>query len=409
MAPGHEPKLPTFSMLSVKDASIINSEGRKIFLRGINLGGWLMMEGYILHGRNIAEKIFKSEFKKRYGQKELDNFTNLYRNNFIKESDFKNISSLGFNCIRLPFNYRLMENEIGIKILKEAVNQCKKYNIYCILDMHAAPGCQNQDWHSDSDGKIELWKDKRHQEKFFRLWEKLSDIFKDESIIAGYDVLNEPVIKRPDAGKILRNFYIKAAKRIRDIDKKHIIFLEGNMWAQVLEHIGEPFTDNLSYSIHFYHPIEFTFNYHKGLRYPGDISEKYWDINTIRKKLKSYYNYSRKCNIPIFAGEFGVNSRCDGCFGELTWVKNTLECFKEFGFHWTYWTYKAVGNSVFPDGIYQYLANPSWVNRQGPVYGFENLYTLWNKHKKEITESWKTENFTKQQGLLNLLASSNPI
>ena len=77
-------------MLSIKNSSIVNSEGKKILLH------------------------------KRYGQKELDNFTSLYRNNFIKESDFKNISSLGFNCIRLPFNYRLIENETGIKILKEA-------------------------------------------------------------------------------------------------------------------------------------------------------------------------------------------------------------------------------------------------------------------------------------------------
>ncbi|PJC47617.1 MAG: hypothetical protein CO035_06010, partial [Candidatus Omnitrophica bacterium CG_4_9_14_0_2_um_filter_42_8] len=45
--------------------------------------------------------------------------------------------------------------------------------------------------------------------------------------------------------------------------------------------------------------------------------------------------------------------------------------------HWAYWTYKAMANSAFPDGIYQYLGNPSWINRQGPVYGFENFYTLW--------------------------------
>ncbi|MBU4224732.1 MAG: hypothetical protein KKC71_02785, partial [Chloroflexi bacterium] len=63
----------------------------------------------------------------------------------------------------------------------------------------------------------------------------------------------------------------------------------------------------------FYHPVEFTFNFHKGLRYPGVILGEYWDINTIRKKLKSYYNYSRKWNVPIFAGEFGMNSRCQGC------------------------------------------------------------------------------------------------
>lgn len=396
-------------MLKAQNNSIINSEGKEIFLHGVNLGGWLMMEGYILYGRNIAEKVFKSEFKKRWGQKELDNFTELYRDNFITESDFKNISSLGFNCIRLPFNYRLIENKNGVGILKNAVRLCEKYNIFCILDMHAGPGSQNEDWHADSGGKADLWRDEKHREKFFKLWESLADIFKDQPMIAGYDVLNEPVIKTPDAGKVLRNFYIKTVERIRDIDKKHIIFLEGNIWSQALTDIGEPFTGNLSYSVHFYHPLEFTFNFQKGLKYPGDILGEYWDIGTIKKRLEGYYDYSRKWGVPIFVGEFGVNSRCQACYGELSWVKDTLECFKEFGFHWAYWTYKAIGNSVFPDGIYRYLANPPWINRQGPVYGFENFYTLWKDYKKDIVESWKTPNFTKEDALFNLLASPKPI
>ncbi|PIW67113.1 MAG: hypothetical protein COW10_07395 [Candidatus Omnitrophica bacterium CG12_big_fil_rev_8_21_14_0_65_42_8] len=397
-------------MLSVKDGNVINSEGGKVFLHGVNLGGWLMMEGYILHGRNIPEKSFKAEMARCCGKKELDNFTNTFRNNFIKEEDFKNIPSLDFNCIRLPFNCRLIENKSGINILKEAVKLCEKYSIYCILDMHAAPGSQNEDWHSDSEGKAELWENKRHQEKFFKLWELLAGTFKDKQIVAGYDVLNEPVIKTSDAGKKLRGLYVKLVKRVRAIDKKHIIFLEGNIWSQALEHIGEPFADNLSYSIHFYHPLEFTFNFHKNLRYPGKILGGYWDINMIRKRLEGYYNYSRKWNVPIFVGEFGVNSRCaEGCYGELAWVRDTLKCFKEFGFHWTYWTYKAVANSVFPDGLYQYIANPPWVNRQGPVYGFENYYALWKDHKKDIIESWKTANFTENKALSNLLASFKSI
>jgi endoglucanase len=395
-------------MLTIKNNNIINSKGRKVFLRGVNLGGWLMMEGYILHGRNIAEKIFKAEFKKRYGRKELDNFTSLYRNNFIKESDFKNIASLGFNCVRLPFNYRLIEEKGGLEFLKKAVRLCAKYKLYCILDMHAAPGSQNQDWHSDSAGEMLLWKDKKFRERYFRLWEALAKIFKNEETVAGYDILNEPVI-RTGGKRILRPFYKEAVRRIRAVDKNHIIFLEGNIWSQRLDDIGEPFSGNLSYSVHFYYPLDFAFNFQRGLKYPGRINNEYWDARRIRKYLKIYHGYSGKWNVPIFAGEFGVNSRSGECAGELDLVRDTLKCFKEFKFHWTYWTYKAVANSAFPDGIYQYQANPPWISRQGPVYGFENYYTLWKDHKKDIVESWKTVNFTKNRALSNLLASFSRI
>lgn len=403
-------------MLTIKNNNIINSKGRKVFLRGVNLGGWLMMEGYILHGRNISEKSVKAEMIRRYGKKETDNFTNAFRDNFIKEKDFRNIASLGFNCIRLPFNHKLIENQdkkfsinkSGIKLLKKAVSWCKKYNIYCILDMHAAPGSQNQDWHSDSDGEMFLWKDKKRQERYFRLWEVLARVFKNDETVAGYDILNEPVIKT-NGRKILRPFYKEAVKRIRAVDNKHIIFLEGNIWSQRPEDIGEPFGANLCYSVHFYPPLDFTFNFHRGLKYPGRINREYWNINKVERILKTYRDYSKKWNVPVFVGEFGVNRRFGERSGELDWVRDALKCFKEFKFHWTYWTYKAIANNVFPDGIYQYMANPPWVNRQGPVYGFENYYALWKGSKKDIIESWKTVNFTKNKALSNLLASFKSI
>jgi hypothetical protein len=269
--------------------------------------------------------------------------------------------------------------------------------------MHAAPGSQNEDWHSDSDGKALLWMDERCQERYFRLWEVLAEDFKDNASVAGYNILNEPVIKE-NGKEVLRPFYEKAVRRIRNMDKNHIIFLEGNFWSQRLEDIGEPFSDNLSYSIHYYHPLDFTFNFHKGLRYPGEINGERWDIDKIRKTLESYRDYSREWNVPIFAGEFGVNLRCGHCYGELDWVQHVISCFSEFDFHWTYWTYKAVANSIFPDGIYQYTANPPWVNRQGPVYGWENFYTLWKDRKREIIDSWQTKNFVENKKLCNLLA-----
>ena len=77
-------------------------------LRGINLGGWLMMEGYIIGGRNISEHIFKAKLAKIYGQDFVSEFTRKFRQAFITDQDLLQIKELGFNCVRLPFNYRLL-------------------------------------------------------------------------------------------------------------------------------------------------------------------------------------------------------------------------------------------------------------------------------------------------------------
>jgi len=62
-----------------------------MLLKGFNLGGWLMMEGYILGGPNIAFRVFRKKFSRLYGKKELDNFLLSFRRNFIREEDIKRI------------------------------------------------------------------------------------------------------------------------------------------------------------------------------------------------------------------------------------------------------------------------------------------------------------------------------
>ena len=137
--------------LKTDGTKIVDEAGKPVMLRGVALGGWLMMEGYMLNGRNIAEKSFKESFERALGKGALDDFTRSFRDTFIRESDIKNIKAWGANCIRVPFNYRIAEfedrpfsfNEEGIKYLDRAVEWCRKYGLYCILDMHAAPGAQN--------------------------------------------------------------------------------------------------------------------------------------------------------------------------------------------------------------------------------------------------------------------------
>ena len=349
-------------------------------------------------GRNIPEQEFKKRFLKIYGRKRLDEFVRHFRENFIQESDFRKIKGLGFNCVRIPFNFRLLFDG-GLEYLDQAVSLCRRYKIYCILDLHAAAGSQNEDWHSDSLGQARLWKSRNFKRQFVKAWEFLAERFKDEPVICGYDILNEPVHK--DSADIL-DLYKDVISQIRRIDKNHIIFLEGNNWAQEIEFLGRPWADNLVYSIHFYAPLEFTFNFVHNLKYPGKIFARNWSKDTLKRILRKYYQLKNKWDLPIYVGEFGQNSRCFYCH-QFNWTRDVLDIFSDFGFHWTYWTWKAVANSVFPDGVYQYQQNPSWINRQGPVLGWEAYYALWQRYKKGIISSWRTEQFLPNQTLISIL------
>ncbi|MCM8791814.1 MAG: glycoside hydrolase family 5 protein [Candidatus Omnitrophica bacterium] len=386
--------------LSVQGNDIVDEKKNPLILKGINLGGWLMMEGYILGGRNIPEHKFKRKFIKRWGKASLEEFENLFYINFIKEDDFKIIKNLGFNCVRIPFNYRIVEDGSKFRYLKKVVNWSRKYDLLAILDMHSAPGAQNQDWHSDSSGVALLWRKKNYQKKFIEFWEKIASVFREEEAVAGYDILNEPVCEDLD---VLFKIYKDVVSVIRKIDRKHIIFLEGNRWAQDIDFLGSPWEDNLVYSIHFYAPLEFTFGFVRNLKYPGKIQGKHFSKDNLKRLLNRYYQIKERYQVPIYVGEFGQQSRCSYCGKEFLWLKDTLEIFKEFGFSWTYWTYKAIAGGMYPDGLFQYLDNPSWVAREKLIFGWETYFSLWEKYKRNIVDSWQTKNFKINPSLAKVL------
>jgi len=374
-------------------------------LKGTNFAGWLMMEGYIMGARNIAVQAFKKDFARRLGKRALADFEKDFYQNFIQRSDFDRARALGFNCIRLPFHCGLVEaapfkiNRSGVAYLDKALQWAKAADLRVILDMHAAPGAQNHDWHSDSLGRARFWDSVRYQQRACAVWEYLADRYKDDTAVAGYDLLNEAVVG--DVKK-LNAFYKKAICAIRSADRHHVIFVEGNRWAMDLEALDDFDDGNLAFSIHFYHPIEFSFNFIPGLKYPLRSKKGTFGRGTLKRMVDQYARFARKKCRPVLVGELGVNSRA-GVWGDELLLVDTLDCLNQAGFHWTYWTFKAVKSHMFPDGIYSYFSNDPWVSRQGPKFGWETYADIWKDQRRKIVGSWRTEKFVLNQGVAAIL------
>ena len=169
----------------------------------------------------------------------------------------------GFNSVRLPMHYNLFtlpieeepvpgENtwlEIGFELTDSVVSWCKQNEMYVILDLHAAPGGQGYDAAiSDYDpSKPSLWESVENRNKMASLWKRLAEIYVDEDWVAGYDLLNEPNWDLPN-GTALRNLYEQCTDSIRSVDPDHIIFVEGNWWANDFTGLTPPWDDQLVYS-----------------------------------------------------------------------------------------------------------------------------------------------------------------
>jgi aryl-phospho-beta-D-glucosidase BglC (GH1 family) len=102
---------------------------------------------------------------------------------FFTPSDARFFAEQEMNCIRIPFNYRHFEDDLnpgvikaaGFRMLDRIVERCAAENLYVVLDLHAVPGGQNQDWHSDSGvHKALFWQFMDFQNRMINLWKAIA-------------------------------------------------------------------------------------------------------------------------------------------------------------------------------------------------------------------------------------------
>lgn len=346
--------------LLVKDDKIVNSKGDPIKLRGVCLGGWLNMENFI-NGYPGSEHGLRKTMAQTLGQDKSRFFFDRLLDYFITEADIRFIKSQGVNVVRIPFNYRHFESdsepfsylEAGFTRLDSILGWCAKSDIYAILDMHAAPGWQNPDWHSDNANRNTLlWEHPHFQTRLIRLWEMIAERYRDDPTVAGYDVINEPVIAAPRGifcenyyhpeWIVINQLYHRLVEAIRAKDPDHIIFLEGDFFSSRFDGLDEPFASNLAYSGHIYTPGCFGPG-----TYPGKLHNEWWDK---ARQLKSFDEhegtiYTRINKVPFWVGECGMVY--DGIKQELPdrvrAFDDQLSIFNNAGTHWTTWEYKDVG------------------------------------------------------------------
>lgn len=331
----------TSQLLKTENQKIVNDKGENIQLRGLGLGGWMLQEGYMLKTADFAGPQYKIKEKiaELIGEEGMKRFYEAYLKNGVTKQDVDFLAKAGFNSIRLPMHYNLytlpVEKETvkgqntwleeGFKMIDDLLKWCKDNKIYLILDLHAAPGGQGNDVNiSDNDkSKPSLWESTENQKKTVALWKKLADRYKDEPWIGGYDLINEPNInftgKNPNGTDDMSNAPLWKLQReiteaIREVDKKHIIFLEGNGWGNNYNGLPELWDGNLVFSFH-----------------------KYWNNND-DATLKFALDLRKKYNVPIWLGETGENSN--------VWFTQLIQLLDKHNIGYAFWPMKKIDNTA---------------------------------------------------------------
>ena len=235
--------------VTTRGKSFASPDGKPLLLKGINLGNWLLPEGYMFKFKTASSpRLINAVISELVGEDEARRFWKGFRENYITREDIRFIKQSGFNSVRVPFSYRLF-------VVEGAPQQLE------------GPGFQLLD-------QVVSWR-------------KLATRYRNQPAVLGYDLLNEPIAHYFDTAYFnpkLEPLYRKIVSGIREVDKNHIIFLGGAQWDGNFKVFGPPFDDKLAYTFH-----------------------KYWmDVN--QKAIQEYLDFRDKHNVPVWMGESGENT-----------------------------------------------------------------------------------------------------
>lgn len=344
---------------------------REIALRSVGIGSFLNLEFFML-GLYGTDGDIRRCLRNLHGPEKAARFWTVYCEHFLAEPDLAFIASLGVDAVRLAFGWRIFEpeagdggfDEKGFVQLDRVIRLCERHGLRAILDLHAAPGGQNADWHSDNPtGMALLWEFPELRRKTLALWERIAERYRDDPWVGGYDLLNEPVID-PDRVAELDRFHHELVAAVRRKDRNHLCFVEGNFYGGVFR----PFTpiddDNLAYSFHAYPFFGYLSRSDEELAALDMAEERRRGVSWLRDD--EHLEHVRKVlRRPLWCGETGT-FYCP----ELGNVRFYLDAFRGFlglleehRIPWSVWTYKDIGQ----EGLLRIREDSDWMRMANRV------------------------------------------
>jgi len=249
------------------------------------------------------------------------------------------------------------------------------FTVYDYSDLHAAPGKQNNDAHSGTSCKANLFNDRHNQNHTIYvlrcLLTNLRKFCKSHNPplqnLVGIELLNEP---SPPSDQALQSWYKSAILRLRSIDPDIPIYL-GECWRT------ETYSEFLSQNIHSKHSGLIVLDHHLYRCFtPSDITisaEQHTEALTdssapIPRLLARVAEKTGRAGGGIIIGEWCAALNSGSLRGkpneQRNFVNSQLQLFEKHCGGWFFWTYKkqdrgdlgwsfrdAIESGVFPSFV----------------------------------------------------------
>jgi len=302
---------------------------------------WLHVEGQWIadeHGNRVALRGVGMDYV-------------CYKNWDWVEQSLAAIKGRGYNSVRLAFtskgsdqygtwwDWRCTPYAIGVppvyddENMDKIIQKCEELGLYAILDFHSWWATEEYDgWECVLP---------KHESYWLDVWRHLATRYKDRSVVAAYEIYNEPLGEAPSPnGKGQYEMMIDCINAIRQIDTKHIIIVYDDFPNPY--HVREQQAGIARRTI--YDPTNaprgnIVFATH---HWQGDQEDS---IALNQREAASYVEglmlYREWMNAPVWAGEFGTYVYNTYAHANWVYVTEIIRLCDDLGIPWNYFQTEA--------------------------------------------------------------------
>jgi endoglucanase len=322
----------------------VDAQGSQFILKGCNLGNDLMLESWMFggtlgtgpnHAFRDGATVYRT-LRDRFGEDRFEHLIDLFRTGWITPRDFQIIKSFGFNVVRLPFDYRLIQEDQppfdtkpdAFQWLDHTVQMAHDAGVYVILDLHGTPGGQSLEDHTGLAGQDHLWTSAENQRQTVQVWKSLAEHFKNTSTVAAYDLINEPYGNHnEDCRPVLARLIPQIYDAIRSTGDQHIVFFPGALASGIVFY-GNPHDrgmTNVAFTEHYYPGL---FGSTAALETQARVLNQVWPVKR---------DYLDSIASPYFVGEFNVVLDSEN---PSRLMREYYDRLAQYGWAGTLWSYK---------------------------------------------------------------------
>ncbi|OQR87696.1 hypothetical protein ACHHYP_08187 [Achlya hypogyna] len=335
----------------------VDIRSRKVPLRGVNLGGWLVAEDWMTQDAPIwsnvpanASALGEYHAMQTLGHRGQAAFDK-HRSTFITEADVAAVATTKFNTVRVPVGYWLQDcskvhderyrrecngfAKHSLQYLDALVNKwALKHNVAVLISLHGAPGSQNGKDHSGVVDGIQ-WGDNASVQATKDFAHFLVERYQHAPAFLGLGLLNEPSVDLDL--KTLVKYYADVYHDIRSFSDCILVMmpqLQLQLTGQ-LEDLDRSYT-NVWVEWHPY----LIWGYEE---YDEDDLMNAEGIDALAKAIRKWKGH------PLLFGEWSFvtpGSTFSTNTALAPFVHKLLDTMNEAGVGWTYWTWKVAGDTM---------------------------------------------------------------